>query len=71
MIIVAGKIVFAVDSMFTLIIEYSPLCGQIQSGLDRQNRHNSFYITLYLYQSYFKLVVHYGDFATRRIHSNV
>ena len=57
MIIVAGKIAFAVASMFTMVIEYSPLRGQIQSGLDRQNRHNLIYITLYFYQSYFKLVV--------------
>ena len=52
MILVAGKIAFAVASMFDVITEYSPFRGQIESRLDRQNRHNPFYLTFYFYQSY-------------------
>ena len=52
MILVAGKIAFAVASMFDVITEYSPFRGQIESRLDRQNRNNPFYLTFYFYQSY-------------------
>ena len=33
------------------------IVGQIECGLYRQNRHKSFYLTFYFYQSYFKFVV--------------